>query len=75
MKESRKVLRQRFEAQTDIELAQKPDWKRYAEWLEALAIKDLNKEILRENEMLRSRMQEAMDVLEKGITGARVKQR
>lgn len=68
------MLRQRFEAQTDIELAQNPaDWKRYAEWLEALAVKELNKKMLRENEMLRNRMQEAMDVLEKGITGARIK--
>lgn len=71
MKESREMLRQRFQAQTDIEVdPQLGDWKRYAEWLEKLTIKELNSELVKENEMLRNRIQEAIDVLEQGITGA-----
>ena len=71
MKESREMLRQRFQAQTDIEVDPQPgDWKRYAEWLEKLSIKELNSELVKENEMLRNKIQEAMDVLEQGITGA-----
>lgn len=76
MKKSQKMLRLRFQAETDMEIDPAPaDWQRYAQWLEALAVKELNKEMLKENEMLRNRMQEAMDILEKGITGARAKQR
>ena len=75
MKESREMLRQRFQAQTDIEVDPQPcDWKRYAEWLEKLPIKELNSELVKENEMLRNRIQEAMDVLEQGITGAGTRQ-
>lgn len=71
MKESRDMLRQRFQAQTDIEVDPQPgDWKQYAEWLEKLSIKELNSELVKENEMLRNKIQEAMDVLEQGITGA-----
>ena len=70
MKESKEMLRQRFEAQTDIELAQKPDrWKSYAEWLERLACGKINHELIRENEILHKKMQEAMVVLEQGVTG------
>ena len=72
MKESKEMLRQRFEAQTDIELAQKPDrWKSYAEWLERLASKKINSELIGENEMLRNKMREAMNVLEQGVTGSK----
>lgn len=74
MKESKEMLRLRFQAETDVEIEPVPaDWRRYAEWLEALAVKELNKEMLKENEMLKNRMQDAMDIFEKGITGARAK--
>lgn len=70
LKKSTEMLRLRFYAETDVEIGKTHvDWQRYAEWLEALAIKELNKEMLMENEMLRNRMQEAMYALEKGITG------
>ena len=75
MKESREMLRQRFQAQTDIEVDPQPcDWKRYAEWLEKLSIKELNSELAKENEMLRNRIQETIDILEQGITGADTRQ-
>lgn len=71
MKESKEMLRQRFQSQTDVEVGLHPgDWKRYAEWLEKLAIGELNNELVEENEALRNRMQKAMDALEEGITGA-----
>ncbi len=70
-KESREMLRQRFQAQTDVEVDPQPeDWRRYAEWLERISIKKLNNELAEENEMLRNRMQTAMNVLEAGVTGA-----
>jgi hypothetical protein len=70
MKESREMLRLRFHAETDIDVEPIPaDWERYAKWLEALVINELNKGMLRENEMLRKRMREAMSVLEQGIAG------
>ncbi len=76
MKESKDLLRQRFQAQTDIEVDPQPqDWKQYAEWLEKLAVKELNNELIIENEVLWNRMREARDVLEEGITGARAKRR
>lgn len=67
----REELRHRFEAQTDIEVDPVPaDWERYAEWLETLDIKQIDKETLKENEMLRHKIRKAISVLEKGITGA-----
>jgi hypothetical protein len=74
MNESREILRQRFQAQTDVEIDPEPEnWKRYAVWLEKLSIKELNSELAKENEMLRNKMQEAMGALEAGITGTRTK--
>jgi hypothetical protein len=74
MKENREMLRFRFYAETDVEIDPTiTDWERYARWLENLAIKDINKEILKENKMLLNKMQEARDILERGITGARAK--
>ena len=61
-KGSKDMLRQRFEAETDIEIESKPsEWKQYAEWVEKLSIKKINNKLVRENEMLRNRMQEAID--------------
>jgi hypothetical protein len=107
-KESKDMLRQRFEAATDIEiepsqsessdsqfpgssqgftprevaLCSSPDmsgcqrglhWKEYAEWIEKLSVRKINNELVRENEMLRNRMQEAMNTLEAGISGRAIK--
>ncbi len=70
MKKSRAMLRQRFQAETDVEMDPQPqDWGKYAVWLEGLAVKELNNELVRENEFLRAKMGEAADVLEEGITG------
>lgn len=76
MKKSREMLRHRFEAESDIEIESQPaDWKRYAEWLETVAIKELNNELVKDNELQRSAMRKAMNVLEKGIAGCPVKRR
>ncbi len=70
MKANRNPLRERFQAETDVEIDPQPeDWRRYALWLEKLSLKELNNELIRENELLRSRMRKAMDTLEAGITG------
>lgn len=69
MEESRELLRQRFEAMTDIIVGQKPDdWQQYAKWLEKLALERLNNEIVMANEYLRKKMSKAIDILEKGIS-------
>jgi hypothetical protein len=71
MEQGKEALRLRFESQTDIVLVPHPEhWQEYAEWLEELAVNELNNELMRENELLRNKMQEAMNALEQGITGA-----
>ena len=65
MEESKERLRLAFEAETDIVIDAYPqDWKKYAEWLENLAIKKLNNEVIKENELLRNAMQKAMSTLD-----------
>lgn len=71
MPESKQKLRLRFEAETDVVIEPYPEhWKQYAEWLEDLAIKELNNEMVKENERLLQKMRDAMDALEEGIKGA-----
>jgi hypothetical protein len=71
MEQGKEALRLRFESQTDIVLVPHPEhWQQYAEWLEELAIKEINTELVKENEWLRDKMSKAMQTLEEGITGA-----
>lgn len=64
MDEGKDALRLRFEAETNIVLVPHPEhWKQYAEWLEELAVKELNVEVVKENELLQNKIEEAMDVL------------
>lgn len=71
MNESKQMLRSRFEAETDVVLClEHNDWKRYAEWLESLAIKKLNNELIKENRLLRNQIRRSMSVLEKAIIGS-----
>lgn len=71
MKKNKEMLRQRFYAQTDVEIVENPGaWEQYAKWLEKLAIKELNTELVKDNDALRDKMQEAMDTLDEGLTGA-----
>jgi hypothetical protein len=66
--EGKEVLRLRFEAETDIVLAPHPKhWQEYAEWLEELAVKELNNELVKENNVLQKKIAAAMDALEKGV--------
>ena len=70
MEESKQKLRLRFQAETDVVIEPySEDWKQYAEWLENLAIKELNNEIVKENELLLRKIREAMNALEEGING------
>jgi hypothetical protein len=65
MEESKERLRLAFEAETDVVIEAYPeDWKRYAEWLENLAIKKLNNDVIKENELLITAMQKAMKALD-----------
>jgi 2-phospho-L-lactate transferase/gluconeogenesis factor (CofD/UPF0052 family) len=69
MKQNKKMLRLRFYAETNVELRSKADdWKSYAEWHEKLSAKKVNNEILQSNDLLRSKLRQAMDILEEGIT-------
>jgi hypothetical protein len=66
--EGKEVLRLRFEAETDIVLVPHPEhWQEYAEWLEELALKELNAELVKENNVLQKKIAAAMDALEKGV--------
>ncbi len=67
MEESKQKLRLFFQAETDVVIEpNSEDWKQYAEWLENLAIKELNNEIVKENELLQKKIREAMNILEEG---------
>ncbi len=65
MEETKEKLRLTFEAETDVIIEAYPeDWKKYAKWLEKLAIEKLNNEVIKENELLRNAMQKAMKALD-----------
>ncbi len=65
MQETKEKLRLAFEAETDVVIEAYPeDWKKYAEWLEKLAIEKLNNDVIKENELLRNAMQKAMSTLD-----------
>lgn len=65
MEGSKEKLRLRFQAETDVVIEpNSEDWKQYAEWLENLAIKKLNNELVKENELLLKKIQKAMDALD-----------
>lgn len=65
MEGSKEKLRLRFQAETDVVIEpDSEDWKQYAEWLENLAIKKLNNELVKENELLLKKIQKAMDALD-----------
>ncbi len=64
------MLRQRFQAETDVEVEPVPaDWEQYALWLENLAIHELNNELIKENKFLRNKIEQASKALVEGITG------
>ncbi len=70
MQEGKELLRSCFEAQTDIVVGTTPDdWRKYSEWLEKLAIDRLNMEIEKDNNRLRDKIDQAMEVLEEATTG------
>lgn len=62
-------FRLRFEAETDIEkLKTIHDWKRYASWLEVLAYKKINSELVKENYKLRQAFYDVIDILDINLT-------
>ena len=68
MEESIKKLRFDFEAETDIVVDKSPeDWQRYAMWLEKITVNELNKQMVKENVVLKDMMQEALNLLQEGI--------
>lgn len=70
MQEGKEILRSRFEAQTDIIVGSCPDdWKKYSQWLEKLAIGQLNMELEKNNNRLRDKIEQAIDILEEAISG------
>jgi len=74
MEKVREKLRLRFLAETDIEIGpDSKDWGRYAEWLEGLAVIEITEGLVKENDMMRRKMQEAIRILEKGIAGCYTK--
>ena len=60
-------LRLLFEMHTDKRV-EKPHWKAYAEWLEMLAMENLNNEAISENARLRDAYFEVMDILDRAVT-------
>jgi hypothetical protein len=78
MNQSKQMLRQRFYAETDIDVETESHpacWRQYADWLEKAAIKELNHELILDNKMLHGKIQESINILNRAMSGAYLKQR
>ncbi|OQY36662.1 MAG: hypothetical protein B6226_06180 [Candidatus Cloacimonetes bacterium 4572_65] len=60
-------LRMQFKAETDLDINGETI-SSYVNWLEKLSIEEINKDILSENENLKNVIQNAMDILDDGIS-------
>jgi len=56
-----------FKAETDLDINGETI-SSYVNWLEKLSIEEINKDILSENENLKNVIQNAMDILDDGIS-------
>jgi len=69
MDEVQKFLRLKFEAETDIVVHEKTAcWKQYALWLERTDVKILGKKIIKENNILRAKIHQTVEILDNAIT-------
>lgn len=69
MKETKDLLREQFEAETNISInINNENWKEYSRWLEKIKSKDINNEIIIENKFLKEKMSVAIDILYEGIS-------
>lgn len=69
MKQSIKTLRERFESETDISVeVDSNNWEKYSKWLEKLKTEGINSEIIIENNFLKRKLQEAIDILYQGVS-------
>ncbi|MFC1617547.1 hypothetical protein ACFL2K_04945 [Candidatus Margulisiibacteriota bacterium] len=69
MNESSQELHQQFEAETDIIIEpNSEDWKKYANWLEKLAIAKMNNAVIKEKNHLRKTLYLMSDMIEKGVS-------
>lgn len=67
MTKSNEILRIKFKSQTDIEITDS-NLTKYEEWLENISINKLNKDLAIENEYLRNKMDEALDIIYSGLS-------
>lgn len=69
MKETKILLREQFEAETNISVNKdSKNWKLYSEWLEQLKSDDINNDIVIENNFLKDKMYKAMNIFYEGIS-------
>lgn len=69
MNEVQKFLRLKFESETDIAVNEKTAcWKQYALWLEHTQMKILRKKIIKENNILRTNIHHAIEILDDAIS-------
>lgn len=69
MREGRETLRLKFESETNIAMNDKTmAWKKYALWLEHLAVNGLRSKIIKENNHLRARIQRVLNILDDALT-------
>lgn len=69
MKQSKKTLRERFESETDISVGvDSSNWQKYSKWLEKLKSEGINSELIIENNFLKRKLQEAIDILYQGVS-------
>ena len=60
-------FRDRFYAETNIELTAPKNWKLYAKWLQKLEIKKVNLEIMAKNIKLQEAFFEITEILDKSL--------
>ena len=60
-------FRDRFYAETNIELTAPKNWKLYAKWLQQLEIKKVNLEIMAKNIKLQEAFFEITEILDKSL--------
>ena len=69
MEETKEKLRMQFEIETNIPTDPYPhNWQQYAMWLEKLRIQEINNKLVKENLLLRNKINEAINVLEGAMT-------
>lgn len=69
MGDAKERLRLKFESETDIVIDEKTKaWEKYALWLERVNAEKIKNKIVKENNFIRDKIQNAFDILDEAIS-------